>query len=272
MRIMGTNFGSRAAFQHHVHNKIYKVSTHIHQYAELIFMLEGEMRITVDERDEYIRAGEAAFIFPFQIHKMSSKSVNKLAMYLFSPATMVSFMQKHEGTVGERAVFKPSESTLAVLREKILNNSDNFTLYNVKGFLYLALDDYLSQTELVKSISGTNVVSKVIAYMYEHFTEPITLEDVASALGYSANYLSHCIQKLYGLNFCTILASLRIETARSLITSTYKTMTEICYECGFGSERTFLRQFKSIMGFSPSEYRKKYFFGEQERPKTSFFD
>lgn len=271
MRIMGTNFGSRAAFQHQLYNKVYKVSNHIHQYAELIFMLEGEMRITVDDREELIKAGEAAFIFPFQTHKMSSKSTNKLAMYLFSPATMVSFMKNHDGQVGERAVFKPNESTLAVFREKILNNED-FTLYNVKGFLYLALDDYLSQTQLCNSIGGTNVVSKVITYMYEHFTEPITLESVAGALGYSANYLSHCIQKLYGLNFCTILASLRIEKARYLITSTYKTATEICYECGFGSERTFLRQFKSIMGSSPSVYRKKYFVGQQEAPKTTYFN
>lgn len=271
MRIMGNNFGSRAAFQYQLYNKIYKVSDHIHQYAELIFMIEGEMRITVDDRVEYIKAGEAAFIFPFQTHKMSSKSVNKLAMYLFPESTIMSFMKKYEGMVGERAVFKPSESTLAVFREKILNN-DDLTLYSVKGFLYLALSDYISEISFKKSIGGTNVVSKVIAYMNEHFTEPITLDSVAAALGYSANYLSHCIQKLYGLNFCTILASLRIERARYLVTSSDSTLSEICYECGFGSERTFLRQFKSIMGFSPSEYRKRFFVGPQERPKVSYFE
>lgn len=271
MRIMGNNFGDKAAFQHHVYNKVYKVSNHIHQYAELIFMLEGEMRITVDDRVEYIKAGEAAFIFPFQTHSMSSKSVNKLAMYLFSPATMVSFMKKHEGNVGERAVFKPSDSTLAVFREKILEG-ENLSLYDVKGFLYLALSDYIRDMPLHKNMGGTNVVSKVITYTNKHFTEPITLDSVACALGYSANYLSHCIQKLYGLNFCTILASLRIERARYLITSSDKTTTEIGYECGFGSERTFLRQFKNIMGFSPSEYRKKFFTGPQEEPKTNFFE
>ena len=271
MRIMGGNFGSQPAFQHQIHNKIYKVSNHIHQYAELIFMLEGQMRITVDDKEEYINAGEAAFIFPFQRHHMSSKSTNKLAMYLFSPATVASFMQKHEGLVGERAVFTPRESTLAFFREMILERED-FTLYNVKGFLYITLDDYLSKTPLCKSIGGTTVVSKVIAYMYEHFTEPITLDSVANALGYSANYLSHCIQKLYGLNFCTALSSLRIERARSLLTSSDKSITEICYESGFGSERSFLRQFKSIMGFSPSEYRKRFFVDTPIPPGKTVFD
>ena len=108
--------------------------------------------------------------------------------------------------------------------------------------------------------------------MYEHFTEPITLDSVANALGYSANYLSHCIQKLYGLNFCTALSSLRIERARSLLTSSDKSITEICYESGFGSERSFLRQFKSIMGFSPSEYRKRFFVDTPIPPGKTVFD
>lgn len=271
MRIMGSNFGSRAAFQYHVYNTVYKVGNHIHQYAELVIMLEGEMRITVDDKEEYVREGEAAFIFPFQTHKMSSKSKNRVAMYLFSPATVGSFMKKHEGLVGKSAVFRPSESTLAAFREKILDN-DEHSLYGVKGFLYLALEDYLSQIQLQKSIEGTGVVSKVIAYMNEHFTESITLESVASDLGYSANYLSHCISRLYGLNFCTALASLRIERARYLLTSSDKTNTEICYECGFGSNRTFIRQFKSIMGFTPSVYREKYFTGPVEPPSIEYWD
>ena len=56
-------------------------------------MLEGEMRITVDDKDEFLHAGDAAFIFPFQTHKMVSKNVNKLAMYLFSPAMMMNFIK-----------------------------------------------------------------------------------------------------------------------------------------------------------------------------------
>jgi len=68
------------------------------------------------------------------------------------------------------------------------------------------------------------------------------------------------------------LACLRIERARALITSTNKSNSEICYECGFGSERSYIRQFKSIMGFTPSEYRKKYFIGPVEGPKTEYFD
>ena len=270
MRIMGSNFGPRPAFQYQVHNKIYKISSHIHQYAELIFMLEGEARLTTDGKEEMMRAGDAAFIFPFQTHSITSKDKNKIAMYLFSPAMLSDFMKNYEGKVGESARFVPSESTRAVLFDKIFEN-DDLPLYSVKGFLYLALNDYLIKTPLKDSLSGVGVVSKVITYMNEHYSEDISLETVASAIGYSANYLSHCIRRLYGLNFCSALACLRIERARYILTSTDKSITEICYECGFGSERTFLRQFKSVMGSTPSVYREKYFTGETEPPKIKYW-
>lgn len=271
MRIQGSNFGMRSAFRYQIHNKIYKVSDHIHQYAEIIVMLEGRMRITVDGNTEYLEAGDAAVILPFQRHGMSSKEVNKLAMYLFSPSVVSDILMAYDGKVGEGAKFKPTEATVKVFSEHICEKED-LPHYRVKAFLYMILSDYLDQIPLKESLGGTNVVSKVLTYMYEHYTEQISLEDVAAAIGYSANYLSHCIQKLYGLNFCAALASLRVEKARNLVATTGKSNTEICYECGFGSERSFIRRFKEIMGFTPSDYRKHYYTGPFEEAKTKYFD
>ena len=138
MRIQGVNFGQRAAFQHQIHNRIYKVSEHIHQYAELIIMLEGETRLTVDGRIEYLKAGDAALIFPFQKHSMSSKEVNKLAMYLFSPSVISGVKALSEGKVGEASRFTVSEATEKLHRDFILE-VENLSLHRVKAFLYMIL-------------------------------------------------------------------------------------------------------------------------------------
>ena len=267
---MGSNFGETPAFSHQLHNKKYRVWSHIHQYAELVFVLEGSMRVTVDGTEQTLEAGDAAFVFPFQTHSFASSEVNKIAMYLFSPAAMLDFLQAHEGKVGCGAKFRPTEPTLSVFCANILG-VDNPSVYHIKAFLYLSLNDYLEQNELRDSLSGTNVVAKVIKYMNSHYNEQISLEDVAQAIGYSANYLSHCITKLYGLNFCSVLASLRTERARTLLTQTVMSVTEIAYECGFGSQRSFLRQFKSLTGFTPTTYRTRFFVGKTEPPKTIYW-
>ena len=51
------------------------------------------------------------------------------------------------------------------------------------------------------------------------------------------------------------LKTIRIESAKKLLRETQKTMLEIIAECGFGSDRSFYRQFKEAVGESPYKYR-----------------
>ena len=270
MRIMATNFGDKPAFHHQINNWRYKVSSHIHQYAELIFVLEGRTKITVDGSETWLEEGDAAFVFPFQVHSFTSREVNKIAMYLFSPSALVDLLSAHEGKVGECAAFKPSALTVSMLKERILG-IDEPKIYDIKAFLYLSLTDYLENTTLKESFSGTGVVSKVVTYLHYHFKEDVSLESVGKELGYSANYLSHCIKRLYGMNFCSVLAAIRVEYARRLLAQTDKPLTEISFECGFGSLRSFLRQFKANTGFTPSYFRSHYFTGVKPEPKVIYW-
>ena len=47
----------------------------------------------------------------------------------------------------------------------------------------------------------------------------------------------------------------RIDKAKSLLTDTDMTVTDIARECGYSSYNYFVRQFKTAEGMSPSEYR-----------------
>ena len=92
--------------------------------------------------------------------------------------------------------------------------------------------------------------------MNENCTSQISLEDVAREIGYSANYLSHCIKKRFSFGYPTLLSCIRIEGAKTLLSETKKSSLEIALECGFGSERNFNRQFKNITGLTPKQYKK----------------
>ena len=270
MRIMATNFGDRPAFHHQLNTWRYKVSAHIHQYAELVFVLEGRTKITVDGKEEWLEAGDAAFVFPFQVHSFTSRDENKIAMYLFSPAALLDLLSAHDGKVGDSAKFQPSALTLSSLNERILGKEEP-KIYDIKAFLYLSLTDYLESATLKESVLGNDVVSKVITHLHYHFKDEVSLETVGRDLGYSANYLSHCIKRLYGMNFCSVLAAIRVEHARRLLSQTDNSLTEISFECGFGSLRSFLRQFKANTGFTPSEYRGRFFTGAKPEPKIIYW-
>ena len=255
MIIQSQNFSTESAVRFQLLKKVYAYPKHIHQFAELVIPLENELEITVDGKSEILNVGDAGFVFPFQPHSYESKKVNKLALFVFSPYVIPDFFSKTENQVGTRAVFKPRESTLEMFKSRTLDKID-FDLFDIKGCMYLILSDFLEQVELCDSPAINEIAVSVVNYIQENLTESITLSAIAKSLGYNPNYLSQCISEIFGMNLRTLIASIRSDKARYLLYETDKTGLEICYECGFGSERSFHRQFKAVTGRTPKEYRE----------------
>lgn len=262
MQIQSQNFSSAPEIRYQLIETQYRLLTHIHQFAELVVLLEGELDVTVDGTTERMIPGQAAFVFPFQPHGYRSEVKNKLALILFSPSLIPNFFRETAGTVGERSVFTPSDSTFAALNKKIISAPD-LTLSGVKGCLYLALDDFVCATPMKKASSESNMSAGVVSYINEHMTEDLTLNSIAAALGYSPKYLSNCIGKLFGMNLRTLIAAIRVNKAKYLLRETDKTGLEIMAECGFGTERSFHRQFKAVLGRTPKYIREKYYSGSK---------
>ena len=143
------------------------------------------------------------------------------------------------------------------------------SLWSIRAFLYSALDDYLSDVPLRESGSDSHILTRAISYISNHKSEDLTIGKVASAIGYSKSHLSFCINNAGSFNFNTLLSMLRIEDARIMLKNTKKSILEISLECGFGSERSFYRQFKAITGKSPKDYREGTIFKTIEEPIKS---
>ena len=256
-RVQSQNFSDERVVRFQLLNKVYTYPAHLHQFAELVIPLEESLEITVEEHTESLKPGNAAFIFPFQPHSYKSSKVNKLAIFVFSPYMIPDFFAKTDKQVGTRAVFTPKESTLLMFRDRIFAKND-MELFDIKGCIYLMLSDFLESVELCESSAKSEIATRVVSYIREHITDEITLPDIAKFLGYNQNYLSKCISDIFETNLCTLIANIRVDKARYLLFETDKTGLEICYDCGFGSERSFHRQFKAITGRTPKEYRNLF--------------
>ncbi len=85
----------------------------------------------------------------------------------------------------------------------------------------------------------------------------INLESLASELQTNHSYLSRHINSEYGQNFRSWINSLRIGESMRLIEAGKLSMDEIAEMIGLPSRSTFYRQFSSVVGMSPTEYRNK---------------
>ncbi len=249
------------AYKEHSNNlkntNAFEMAIHIHPNAEFLIVTSGEISIQkADKSLEIIHPGEAALLFPFQPHGYSRKVNTEYFRISFSSFLAKSFFKANENVIGEKAVFSPNLEDMMPFINK-LHRGEHRTLYTMMCIIYSMLDDYLSQVALTKKNSDQQLLNKIISYIEEHKLDSITLADVANAIGYNEKYLSRFISKASTLNFTTLLATLRMDDAKTLLIDTDKTILEIAMDCGFGSERTFYRYFNELVGMSPKSYRKQ---------------
>ena len=88
--------------------------------------------------------------------------------------------------------------------------------------------------------------------------EELSLEAIARTLFVSKGYLSTLFKKLSGELFSDHLRRIRIERSAQLLRNTDKDISEIMQECGLRDNSTFYKNFKSITGMTPNEYRRVY--------------
>lgn len=85
--------------------------------------------------------------------------------------------------------------------------------------------------------------------------EPMTINDLAETAGLSPFYFSRIFRQHAGIPPGEFQAALRFERAKELLLTSSASITEICFEVGYGSLGTFSSRFKSLVGVSPAEFR-----------------
>ena len=91
------------------------------------------------------------------------------------------------------------------------------------------------------------------------FTQPdsvMSVDEMAEQMNMSRSGFQHLYKKMFGTSVMNDVISGRTERAKRLLSSTNLTVAEIAEKCGYSNEYTFMRQFKSRVGKTPTEYRK----------------
>jgi len=124
-----------------------------------------------------------------------------------------------------------------------------------------SLSELKSSTEIQfiqskeKSVNE-RLVNKIIVYVEEHYASNITLEKIAQDLWYTPNYLGTIFKQETKMNFSKYLMEYRIRQAAKLLQDHKLKILEVSILTGYNNIPTFIKNFKSVYGVTPSEYRK----------------
>lgn len=100
-------------------------------------------------------------------------------------------------------------------------------------------------------------VSAVMQYIDAHYSQKISLSELASVAHMSPSYLSHVFSSATGFSLWDYIIAKRIEQAKYLLLSTDRKVLDIALECGFQNSVHFNKCFRNQTGMTPSVYREK---------------
>ncbi len=242
---------------------------HAHVAAEVILVHRGELCCTMANGTVTAGANQILMVNSNVGHKLTAAWAEitylQLGSALFREAADTPFSALQAFVSHNKAkpymLFSRNsalEAILAKILQRYAQHQPHSRRY-LKAYLYeLVAFMYESGFIAAASLSAQNLkkIEAAVAYIDAHFKTQITLGALCRAASYNKFALCHAFKEVTGATVFEYVNYLRIYHAAEKLKQKHSTILEIATECGFSSASYFHRVFNSVMGCSPSAYRK----------------
>lgn len=132
-----------------------------------------------------------------------------------------------------------------------------------------SLDHAMHTLEMLyqQSLERSDPVEMAIAYVREHYMDPITLPEVAQKIHLTPNYLSTLFRRKTSLRFMEYVLQVRLEKASEMLANTQMHIYEIAQACGYENVGYFIRVYQKAHGITPANFRRCFSRDKPERKK-----
>jgi len=234
---------------------------HLHKQVEIIYIRSGTLKSTINGNETLLLPGDMSICFPNTVHSTESIGESSAILIIFDAKLVGAFSNELLNHYPEVPFIKKdciSESIKSCF-DMILHNCTHKQDLRISiGYLYILLGNLSSTLKLIKNknVDLQDTCRVILEFINNHFTEDISLESLSNSLNISKYYISHIFSEKIRTSFPAYLNRCRIDYAKSLLRNTSDSVTQIGFDCGFNSSRTFYRAFKECYQMTPLEYRK----------------
>lgn len=255
------------------------VPKHNHDDFQIIYVLEGELSLTLFYARYRLQPGSIHIIHSEDVHSMESITENNRVLVLSLDCEYFKSIFPHFITtvfitnIGEGSFEKKdalSDLIFSIVSEEYhktpgyvsrINNAGvsliNILIKNFRGFVIDPSEKaFIHKTS--RDYMQVDRISRIISYLYEHYPYKLSLAEIAERESISPYYLSHVFHKIVGMNFRDFLNMVRVEMSETEILATDKSITQIALDVGFSDAKYYIAHFYKYMGCHPKEYRKKH--------------
>lgn len=122
--------------------------------------------------------------------------------------------------------------------------------------LCIKISERIKYEGKMKSLPNYAKLSAVRTEIYNHPEKSRLVGELAKSAMMSESYFMHLYKQFFGVSVVADIINARIEHSKFLLSATDMTVSAVAYECGYKNDVRFMRQFKTVVGMTPSEYRR----------------
>ncbi len=243
---------------------------------ELVLVTEGTLYIECDGEAYTVKEGEYLIMSPSKIQKGTKSGYCSFYWVHFVSEELTVKENKQESDdkkkdyinnnerliIQRQAACKYKERVVILLKE--LQDSDkryrdqhlnNF----LTGALLMEIALQAKESAVTKGLhSKEQLNSDIKTYISWHISENLRIEELAKYFEYNEKYLTTFFKKMNGVPLKQYILKEKIEYAKSILTESNTTVSEVAFSIGFSDVHNFSNAFKNITGMAPGVYRKQY--------------
>lgn len=261
---------------------------HFHDYTQIWFVTRGRCEHYVEGQLYLMAAGDTFLIPPKVTHKTVlhpdssiiscdvaldavlppefSPSRNGYRSYLDMMSVMIFFQDSKDRAPKFVLRAEAREKVGQLMRELLQEYQQELPCYQdmlwvkIQELLLLFIREFMIspsyQTMDALYEKYYDLIENTIRYVDQHYTEPLTLEEVCRISTMSKTYFCYLFKLMTQKTFIEYLTDCRIREALKLLENSNASISEIGDRLGFGDITRFSRTFKKNIGVSPRTYRK----------------
>jgi AraC family transcriptional regulator len=230
--------------------------THTHEEVYLIFLLQGIVEET-RKRQTSVRIPSMLTLLPagdpHATHFCGGARTFEIAL----PSPWIERLGQYSSLVERYANYETGLPTWLALRlYREFQHQDSATPLMLEGLLLELLAQMARETTDDREGSCPRWLRQARDFLHAHFTESLSVDAVAAAVGVHPAHLIRVFRQRYGCTLGDYVRRLRVEYASHLLAVSELPLSQIALDAGFADQSHFSRTFKSLTGMTPTGFQK----------------
>ena len=234
----------------------WRLRPHLVDNCDITYLIKGKARYTIDGEPHELEAGDLLFLsgraekiaitYPENLMHCFSTNFNskitgvKVALPPFPVVNHIGLRKDIIEMFQELTISWANQQSGYIMKTRallmmILHRLSEIVLYNINS-----------------ESSGDYRINKVIHHIAMHYSEKLSVKDLADLVHLDTSYFGHLFRHETGATVHQYLTQIRVRNAENMLQSGSYKVHEAALHCGFSDVYHLYKSFRALRGFPPS--------------------